>query len=90
MSYLSETNIRSTLALIGFLATLFAAWWVPLIIMTLLALRYRAWEVLLLGLLIDLLWLPSLGLFSPLPLCTLFSIATVWIFEPLRNQFLRP
>jgi hypothetical protein len=53
-----------------------------------LCVRYRAWEVLFIGLLMDYLWLPSGSTFSMIPLATLIAIALVWLFEPLRTQFL--
>ncbi|MDO8514817.1 MAG: hypothetical protein Q7S50_04700 [bacterium] len=81
-------RIRTILALIGLCGALFFSWWILLVIMTLLALRWRAWEVPFLGLVVDLLWLPSVGFFYPIPFFTLFGLAVVWLFEPLRNQFL--
>jgi hypothetical protein len=54
--------------------------------MAILAVRFRAWEVLAVGALVDLLWLPA-GL-TPLPLFTLAALILVWGLEPLRNEFL--
>ena len=55
--------------------------------MVLLAVRYRAPEVLALGLIMDLLWLPDTVL-STAPLFTLGALLLVWGLEPLRNEFL--
>lgn len=73
--------------LIGSAGALFASWWLALLCMVLLALRYPAWEVLAIGFLIDLVWLPGGDGFS-IPLFTLGAIVMVWIFAPLRARFL--
>lgn len=78
------TALRIVVAAIGFLGAIFAPWWVPATCIVLLSIRFRAWEAVLLGLLMDLLWLPAGGL----PLFTAFAIVVVWIFEPLRSEFL--
>lgn len=82
-----SSHIRLLLVLFGMLGALFFPWWIALCAMTLLAARWRAWEVPLLGLLVDLLWLPGVG-FLYLPFCMLYGLAIVWAFEPLRTQFL--
>ncbi len=82
--------VRILIADIGFLATLFGAWWIPLVVMFVLALRYSAWEVPLLGLTVDLLFLPAVGFPYPVPFFTIFGLVVVWVFEPLRRQFLVP
>ena len=87
MLYLPETYLRIFVAFVGFVGALFAPWWVPLICMILLSLRFTAWEVPFIGLLIDFLWLPSGTGFHP-PLFMLIGIALVWIASPLRKQFL--
>ncbi len=87
MWYRTENTVRVCVAVVGILGAIFAPWWVPLICMTLLSLRYAAWEVPFTGLLMDLLWLPSSGHFA-LPLFTLFGIGIVWLAIPLRRQLL--
>lgn len=52
-----------------------------------LSIRYRAWEAVVLGFMMDMLWLPFEGI--AFPYFTLGSIAVVWLLEPLRTQFLR-
>jgi len=84
----SEIKIRFTVAAIGMLGAFFAPWWVPLICMIVLALRYPAWEVFVIGLVVDLLWLPSLGF--QIPIFLIAGLVLVWICAPLRSQFLRP
>lgn len=86
--YLSDSKIRFLVALTGLTSAFFAPWWVPLVCMIVLAVRYPAWEVLFIGLLMDFLWLRGEGF--ELPMFLLASIVLVWICAPLRNQFLRP
>ncbi len=81
--------MRIALAAIGFIGALVAPPWLPLACIVLLAIRYRAWEVIFIGLLLDLAWQPMGMPLSTLPVYTFLSIAIVWLFEPLRVQFLR-
>lgn len=78
--------IRPTLAIFGVLGALFAPPWAPLIAMGILAFRYPAWEVLVIGLAIDLLWLP--GFLHGFPLFTVAGFILAWGLEPLRREFL--
>jgi len=80
-------NARPILAVFGIIGAFFAPPWVPLLIMLILAVRYPAWEALLIGLLVDLLWLPATA-FAALPIFTLAGLALVWGCEPLRREFL--
>lgn len=88
MSFLYGTKVRLALATLGVVGAICAPPLVPLLCMVLLSLRFRAWEVPFLGLLIDFLWLPSGPLFSAIPLFTLAGLILVWGLEPLRNEFL--
>ena len=88
MSSLPAISIRGSVALAGVVGAFFAPWWVPVLCMLFLALRYPAWEVLFIGLLIDLMWLPATG-FS-VPFFLMGAIALVWLLAPLRSQFLTP
>jgi hypothetical protein len=92
MSFLLRNKFRLPLFLAGIAGALFAPAWVPLLCMGLLAFRYRAPEVLALGLIMDFLWLaPStFGILSALPLFTLAGLVLVWGLEPLRSEFLLP
>ncbi len=78
---------RPLLTLAGVACTFFAPPWVPLVFIILLALRFRAWEGLFIGLLVDFLWLPEVSLRHP-PFYTLAAILIVWALEPLRKEFL--
>ena len=82
-----ETLVRTLLVLVGCIGMLFAPWWVPLTCMILLSLRFAAWEVPLMGLLMDFLWLPS-GAHFMFPLFAIFGIVLVWCTSPLRKQLL--
>lgn len=87
MSFLAN-SFRPILAAVGGLCALFFFPWAALIVMAILAFRYRAWEVLLLGALLDFLWLPAGSLFAPAPVFTVLSIVLVWGLEPLRARYL--
>lgn len=62
--------------------------WLSVIVMIMLSLRFRAWEVVLIGLATDLLWHPGPGILAPLPLFTIGAALLVWGLEPLRKQLL--
>jgi len=83
-------HARPALCALGILGAIFAPPWLPLLCMALLALRFRAWEVLLIGLFVDFLWLPTGSFLYPLPLFTFVGIVLVWGLEPLRAEFLVP
>ena len=88
MSYLSSNKLRAALFVLGILGAIFAPPWVPLIVMGLLALRFRAPEVLAIGVFVDFMWLPFGSSTVAIPLFTLAAIVLVWSLEPLRSQFL--
>lgn len=88
MSMSLTASARVVLAIVGFWGALFAPPWVPVLCIVLLSLRFSAPEAIVLGFMMDMLWLPSLGL-SSLPLFTIASIIIVWGLEPLRHEFLR-
>jgi len=79
--------MRYALFIAGLVSVFFAPLWVAALSALFLALRWRAWEVLILGALVDILWFPDSFAFG-IPLVTVASIALVWIFEPLRVQLL--
>jgi len=72
----------------GVLGAIFFPPWVPLLSMGLLAVRFRAWEVIVLGMLVDFLYVPAGTLSEALPLFTIAGLVLVWGLEPLRNEFL--
>ncbi len=79
-------SFRTLLATAMFVSALFV-WWVGAIFALALSLRYRAWEVILFGLFLDVLWLPSGALYG-IPVATCVALVVVWAFEPLRRQFM--
>lgn len=77
---------RLVLASTAFVSALFAPPWLPLVISGILTLRYRAWEVIGVGLVIDLLYLGPDGFYAiPLPATLILGFALVG-FEPFRRQ----
>jgi len=84
--------MRISIAIIGFLGIALAPWWIPALCMILLSLRWAALEAVLIGVFMDLIWQGSGMLTSTSwhtwPLFTLFGIALLWGFEPLRRRFL--
>jgi hypothetical protein len=90
MSSLSS-EIRLVLAAVLFACVFFASPWLTAVAAAALALRWRAWEVVVAGMLMDFLWLPapvSFLSFETLPYATLISIIVVVGLEPLRRQLL--
>lgn len=78
---------RIILVVVGLLSVLIAPPWVPAIIVLLLTLRWRAWEVLFIGALMDVLWLSDF-FFYGLPVATLASALLLWLLEPFRKELL--
>ena len=79
-------SFRALLAVAMFASAL-VVWWVGAIFAAALSLRYRAWEVVLFGAFLDILWLPSDALYD-IPIATCCALIVVWALEPLRRQFL--
>jgi hypothetical protein len=88
MSMSFATSARVFLGVGGLWGALFAPSWVPILCIVLLSLRWSAPECVLLGFLVDMLWLPTM-MPGALPLFTIASIIIVWGLEPLRHEFLR-
>ncbi|MEK9154399.1 MAG: hypothetical protein AAB798_02925 [Patescibacteria group bacterium] len=80
-----KNKMRLGLFLLGMLGVIFVPW-IAFIIMSVSAFRYTAWEVLLIGLYADFVWLPAVPI--SFPLFTIASMIMVWGFEPLRREFL--
>ncbi|OHB19459.1 MAG: hypothetical protein A2854_00630 [Parcubacteria group bacterium RIFCSPHIGHO2_01_FULL_56_18] len=90
-TYYRFSKLRIVLAAACFLSVVFAPWWVAALCALLLCLRFRAWEVIIAGILMDLYWMPfsvSFASFDSIPLATIVSIALVFGLEPLRRQLL--
>ena len=85
-----QKYVRIVIALFGTISVFILPSWVAVLCIIALALRYRAWEAILIGALIDLAWLPSGSVEHALPLLTLLALVIVWGLEPLRAQFLLP
>lgn len=81
------TFFRIALAALGVGSVFIAPPWVPAVCALLLALRWRAWEVLAIGVLTDLVWLSG-SFFYGLPLATLFAVGLLSLLEPFRNELL--
>jgi len=75
--------MRIALAVIGFASIIFLPFWIALVCMIALSVRYRAWEVIVLGLCMDLIWHPH-----GLPYFMIASIIIVWALEPVRVRLL--
>lgn len=88
-TYYRFNSLRVLLAMEGFAAVLFAPWWAVLGCVFLLCLRFQAWEVMLIGIFMDLYWSPmSLGVPETIPLATIACIVLLFGLEPLRRQLL--
>ena len=79
--------MRAVLFIIGFISVFLVPPAFSFICALALALRWRAWEVIVLGLLVDVLWLPE-TFFYGIPFVTLCAIALVWLLEPFRRELL--
>lgn len=82
------TIIRVCIAIVGFIGAIFLPWWIPVICIFALSLRWPAWEAIILGVFMDMLWLSPGGGWHGLPLFTIYAIVVVWVFEPIRSEFL--
>jgi hypothetical protein len=80
--------LRIALDTIGLIGAVALPFWVPLASILILSLRWRAWEVIVIGFLMDLLWVPPGSFFHLRYLFTTVAIVTVWALEPLRKEFL--
>lgn len=81
-------KLRLLLATICFVSIVFAPWWVPLLCALALCLRFRAWEVILAGMFMDLYWMPTYAGLGSLPLATIVCLVLLFGLEPLRRQLL--
>lgn len=79
---------RLILAAACLVSAIVAPPWVPFLFALALAVRYRAWEIVAIGVFMDLLWLPRMAAFEYLPWATIIALALVVVFEPLRRELL--
>lgn len=91
MLSLVSNNARLFLGCTLMVSVLFAPPFITAIIALVLALRWRAWEVIAAGIFMDFLWLPDSFSFislQSLPLITLIAMIVVFGLEPLRRLLL--
>lgn len=81
--------MRALVASVGLVSAFIGLPWLTAFCIIALTIRYPAWEAIALGLLMDLLWLPGTISLEAFPFFTIGTIIIIWLFEPLRNQFLR-
>ena len=79
---------RVGLALFGFGSIFFLSPIFVFLIMIILSVRFRAWEALFMGLIMDFMWAPGQSMMMLVPFATLLSIFIVWALEPLRSELL--
>ncbi len=79
-----RTSLRVAIAALGVFGIVFFPMWVSIFAILILALLWRAWEAMLIGLLMDMVWLPL----GALPIFTIGAIFIVWVLEPIRKEFL--
>lgn len=90
-TYYRFSKLRLFLGIVMFWGILFASWWLPLMCAVLLTLRFRAWEVILAGMFMDLYWMPelvTLTSFDSIPMATIIAVVLVFALEPVRRQLL--
>ena len=68
-------------------SVIFFPFWISLILMTLTCVRFRAIEIMFLGLFMNFLWYPATPWYA-IPWFILFGIGIVWILEPVRAELL--
>lgn len=62
--------------------------WFPIVAMGVLTLRWAAWEILIIGALVDLVWLPYGSFIHTPPLFSLAALVLLWGLGPLRRELL--
>jgi hypothetical protein len=80
--------MRATLAALSFISAMFAPVWVLFILAGVTSVRYRAWEILLIGIFMDFVYLPIGGFFGFPFVATAVALILVWGLEPLRSQLI--
>ena len=83
----NSTLLRTVLVLVALIGVIVGPPWLPLLCMILISLRWAAWDVLLIGLLEDFLWMPDTVL-QGIPFYTITALILVWGLDPLRREFL--
>ena len=83
----SRLILRASIALVALAATVYGAGGIVLVAIITDGIVFAAWEIVLIALLFDLTWTPSIS-FHSLPWYTLLSIALLWSSEPIRRELL--
>lgn len=76
--------VRILIALLGILAAVFGQPWLTFAIMLVLCVLFRSWEAVLLGAIVDFMWLPP----GHFPWFIISAVIFLWALEPLRREFL--
>lgn len=85
-SFQQTISLRVVVGTIGLVGVFFLPWWVPIVCAVVLALRYAAFEIVVIGLLMDLTWFTAdVGMY---PFCAVGSVVLLWLLTPLREQWL--
>lgn len=79
---------RLAVAFLGFISIFFLPPFFVFLAIIVLSVRYRAWEVLFMGLLMDFMWTPGGSFMMIFPFATSLAIFIVWALEPLRSELL--
>jgi hypothetical protein len=80
--------MRQLLLTFILISSLFAPIWAVIILAGITSFRYRLWELLLIGLFIDFIYLPTGGFMGFPYIATVISLILVWGLEPLRSQLI--
>ncbi len=83
------TIFRIALFCIGLLSATFFSPVLASVCIVVLSVRFSAWEAVVIGIAMDMLWLPYHSALFSFPWCTAVALLLVWGFGPLRREFLR-
>lgn len=78
-------TLRCILGVMCFFGLVIFPPWMSLLLMGTLAILFRSWEIIIFGLLMDLLWLSG-GALGGVPFFTFAGLILAWGLEPLRNE----
>lgn len=81
-------TVRACIALVALTSVMVGPPWLFLLCVVLLALRFSAWEAIMLGLFADLLWLAEPISLSVFPFTTVIALVIVWGLAPVRRELL--
>ena len=81
-------SIRGFLAFLMLVSAFTGPLWLTFLFGLALAARYRAWEVVVIAVCMDMIWLPESVSLHLFPMNTLVAIVLVLILEPLRRELM--